>query len=228
MSIETARRPLAGLAALAAVGSALGRWGRRSGVTDREAHSVLPGDDFVVNPMWESTRAITIGAPPEAVWPWIAQMGFPGYRGGWYTPHWLDRVQWGIRVRSADEIRRELQTLSIGDRVPDSRDGSVYFTVEELEPGRRLVLRSTRHLLKPMRSIEFSWAFVLEDRGLDTKLVIRARARCQPRYALRVLAPLIGIGDLVNATSMLRGIKQRAERTTRTVQLRVPEVDRGA
>src|SRR5947208_5225527 len=118
MSIETARRPLAGLAALAAVGSALGRWGRRSGVTDREAHSVLPGDDFVVNPMWESTRAITIGAPPEAVWPWIAQMGFPGYRGGWYTPHWLDRVQWGIRVRSADEIRRELQTLSIGDRAP--------------------------------------------------------------------------------------------------------------
>src|SRR5207244_11991161 len=112
--------------------------------------------------------------------PGSRRWAFPDTVAGWYTPHWLDRVQWGIRVRSADEIRRELQTLSIGDRVPDSRDGSVYFTVEELEPGRRLVLRSTRHLLKPMRSIEFSWALVLEDRGLDTKLVIPARARCHP------------------------------------------------
>jgi hypothetical protein len=154
-------------------------------------------------------------------------MGFPAYRAGWYTPHWLDRLQWGIGERSADEIRPGLQTLSVGDRIPDSRDGSVFFTVERVEPEQCLVLRSTRHLLKPMRSIDFSWAFVLEDRDRTTRLLIRARANCEPRYALRLLAPLIGVGDLVNAGSMLRGIKRRAERTNnRTAQL--PVVERGA
>jgi hypothetical protein len=186
----------------------------------------LPGDEIVADPMWESTRATAISAPPAAVWPWIVQMGFPAYRAGWYTPHWLDRLQWGIREDSADTIRPELQTLSVGDRVPDSRDGSVFFTVEQIEPEHFLVFRSTRHLLKPMRSIDFSWAFVLEDRGRETRLLIRARGVCEPGYALRLLAPVIGVGDLVNAGNMLHGIKERAERTNRAAQL--PEVERGA
>jgi hypothetical protein len=28
----------------------------------------LPGDELVTQPMWESTRAITIEAPVETVW----------------------------------------------------------------------------------------------------------------------------------------------------------------
>jgi hypothetical protein len=36
----------------------------------------LPGDELVPHPMVEWTRALTIDAPPEAVWPWLAQMGY--------------------------------------------------------------------------------------------------------------------------------------------------------
>jgi hypothetical protein len=32
----------------------------------------------------QPTRAVTIDAPPSAVWPWIAQLG-PAPRGGAYT-----------------------------------------------------------------------------------------------------------------------------------------------
>jgi hypothetical protein len=213
----TGRRALAGLAAMAAIGVAVRRLGRRSGATDAELRAQLPGDELVPRSMWGSTRAITIAADPAAIWPWIVQMGYPAQRGGWYTPHSLDRLQWGIRERSADRIRPELQDLRVGDRVPDSPDWSVFFTVAALEPERALVLHSTRHLLKPMRSIDFSWAFVLRRRPAGgTRLIIRARSRGEPRWAVLALAPLIGVGDFLNASAMLRAIRRRCEGAQRT------------
>jgi hypothetical protein len=203
-------------AAVIAATCALRRLGRRSGASAPEVDGVLPGDELVHSPLWQSTRAITVDASPAEVWPWIVQMGYPRFRAGWYTPHLLDRLQWGIREESAERIRPELQHLERGDRVPDSPDWSVFFTVERVEPGRALVLHSTRHLIKPMRAIDFSWAFVLESRSADsTRLIMRARASCEPRAAWLALGALIGIGDFVNASVMLRGIKRRCERVKR-------------
>jgi hypothetical protein len=202
---------LAGLGA-AGEGLAIRRLGRRSGATCREAHLRLPGDELVPKPLWESTRATTVWAPPADVWPWIVQMGFPGARGGWYTPHWLDRLQWGIEERSVDRIVPELQALAVGDTVPDSRDRSVFFTVAAVEPERALVLVSTRHLLRPMRSVRFTWAFVLEP--VDerrTRLFVRARAVFAPRWSWLLLGPFISLGDYANATAMLHGIRARSE-----------------
>jgi hypothetical protein len=207
----TAMRALTAVTLMGGIGLGVRRLGRRSGVTDAEVAARLPGDEIVAAPMWQSTRAITVPAPPSAVWPWIVQMGYPAFRAGWYTPHMLDRLQWGIGERSSDTIRPELQHLAVGDRVPDSRDWSVFFTVALLEPEHALVLHSTRHLLPPMRSIDFSWAFVVEPRGgAATRLLVRARATCAPRYALLVLGPLLAVGDYVNASAMLRGIRRRS------------------
>ena len=84
-------------AATAVAAAAAFRLGRRSGVSAAELRAPLPGDGLVRRPTWSSTRATTIAAPPAAVWPWIVQMGYPAFRAGWYTPQWLDRLQWGIR-----------------------------------------------------------------------------------------------------------------------------------
>lgn len=43
----------------------------------------LPGDHLVPNPTLEATRAITIKAPAEEVWPWLVQIG-RGH-GGFYS-----------------------------------------------------------------------------------------------------------------------------------------------
>jgi hypothetical protein len=51
--------------------------------TSLEKRRPLPGDALVPEPIFVSTHAITIDAPPERVWPWIAQMG--AGRGGWYS-----------------------------------------------------------------------------------------------------------------------------------------------
>jgi hypothetical protein len=207
-----ARAVIAGIALL--VGSTwLRRVGHRSGVTAFETRVALAGDDLVPDPMWQSTRGITIDAAPEAIWPWLAQMGFPAHRGGWYTPHVLDLLTFGIRQRSADEIVDELQRVEVGDRIPDSADGSVFFTVAEVDPPHVLVLHSTRHVLKPIRTIDFSWAFVVREGPTvgQSRLFIRARARYSPRWARLFAEFVIGPADFVNAGGMLRGIKRRVE-----------------
>jgi hypothetical protein len=200
--------------AAAAIGALylLRRVGRRSGVTGLEAAGDLPGDDIVVNPMWRSTRAITIDAAPERIWPWVVQMGFPSHRAGWYTRHWLDRLTFGIEEQSADGIVPELQQLEVGDRVPDCDDWSVFFTVAAVEPPHALVLHSTRHVIKPIETIDFSWAFVIRELSPErSRLFVRARTRYTPRQARPFVELVIGPADFVNAGAMLRGIKKRVE-----------------
>ena len=211
---------LAGAAA-AATAYLVHRVGKRSGVTNEEMNAALPGDELVTQPMWRSTRAITIDAPVEEVWPWIVQMGFPTHRAGWYTPYVLDRLAFGIRERSASQIRPELQRIEVGDEIPDSADGSVFFTVVEVQPPGALVLYSTRHLIKPIRTIEFSWAFVL--RKLDkrsARLLIRARTNFTPRWARLFSELVIGPADFLNVVAMLHGIKRRAEGEREAVSTR--------
>lgn len=214
------RRPLRTIAppsaaALAALWG-LRRLGRLSGVTAGEAADALPGDEIVADPMWQSTRAITIEAPPEQIWPWIAQMGYPSHRAGWYTPHWLDRLTFGIKQHSADHILPELQQLEVGDRVTDSDDWSTYFTVEAVEPPHTLVLHSTRHVIKPIQTIDFSWAFTIGELSPGrSRLLIRARATYTPRRALPFVELVIGPSDFLNVSAMLRGIKKRVEAAKR-------------
>src|SRR3712207_6784619 len=78
------------LLAVAAYPTAIRPWHLRWGTTDEEVTRVLPGDDFVPTPTFTSTRAITIHAPPTAVWPWLVQIG--NHRAGWYSYDWIERL----------------------------------------------------------------------------------------------------------------------------------------
>jgi hypothetical protein len=206
-------KSIVALGILAGAGCALRRFGRRSGATAEEARRPLPGDDIVADPLWMSTRAITIDAPAPAVWPWVVQMGYPTFRAGWYTPHWLDELMWGERPRSADEIRADLRDLQVGDKVPDSADFAMYYNVEEVEPPSHLVLHSTSHVFPPIRSVDFSWVFVLVPLSeTSTRLFVRARVAYTPRWAYPMVEAMLDTGDFVNVSVMLRGIRRRAQR----------------
>jgi ligand-binding SRPBCC domain-containing protein len=203
-------RAIAAFAALAI--GATDRWGRRTRATAAERQKRLPGDELVTDPMWQATRAVTIDAPPEMVWPWLVQMGFPTKRAGWYTPFWLDRLLFGIHVRSASRIVPELQALAVGDRVDDSDSGVAYFEVAALDRPRALVLVSHTHPLPAYENVDFSWAFVLEDVGA-TRLIMRSRVRYAPvwpPWLVRLLVVVgFGIGDFVQGGAMLQGIRSR-------------------
>jgi hypothetical protein len=188
------------------------RLAKRSSATTSEVNETLPGDDLVPDPQIQTTRAITIHAPVDAVWPWVAQMGY--HRGGWYTNARLDKLIWRIDNPSAGRILPAFHHLEVGDTVPDGPKGTARFTVAAITPGRLLALHDPDGTHIPHAN--FSWAFALREiDGGGTRLILRTRATYPPRWWRTPLAYLaLGPADFFMAhVMMLRGIKERAERT---------------
>src|SRR6185312_15163359 len=83
------------------------------GATHEEASGRLPGDELLEDADGVATRAITVEAPPAAVWPWIAQMG-PAPRGGAYTYDWIENLL-KLNMHSVDRVLPEFQHPKVGD-----------------------------------------------------------------------------------------------------------------
>ena len=75
-------------------------WHLHWGATDDEVATAMPGDGIVPKASFEATRAITVNAPREMVWPWIVQMGYR--RAGFYTYALLDNAGYAERMRMGD------------------------------------------------------------------------------------------------------------------------------
>jgi hypothetical protein len=196
----------------------------RSKVTPGERDLALSGDDLVRDPSWTTDFATDIAATRAEVWPWLVQLGFG--RAGWYT--WFPLDNGG--TPSADRILPELQWLAIGDVIPDggrSAEGYGLWRVRELERDRTLVLYSRRNPvdgkeIEPgagsgQSFIECSWVFALRDLAPGrTRLHVRVRARFHGSVwivpVVHAAKLLFGVGDNVMESSLLAGIRARAER----------------
>jgi len=174
------------------------------GATQSEIRSVLPGDERVSNPSYVSTRAVTIGATPGDIWPWLAQLGYR--RGGLYSYDWLDRLFGYLDGPSAEEILPEYQSIRSGDTIPLGRGPD--WPVIEVVPERTLVV-------EPLQSA-VTWAFVLVpiDKG-STRLVTRVRYRTEPTFRGRLMMAAMDPAAFVMTRKMLLGIKRRAEALAR-------------
>jgi hypothetical protein len=218
------RRLLAGLSLAALAGYGLvHHLGRTWGTTPGERHRHLIGDEVVATPRLQTTHAVTIAAPPAEVWPWLVQMGY--HRGGWYTYEWVDHYLFHMSNPSADHIVDDLQTLAVGDLVPDGEPGTAWYVVDRLEAPRHLVLHSTTHIPPAWRTahpdawIDWTWAFVLEPRDDGgTRLLVRVRGDCGPWWMRVVFVGGVVPADFVMSRSMLLGIKRRAERRVASVR----------
>lgn len=98
-----------------------------------------PGDGMVAHATGEATHAVTIGAPPEAVWARLAQMGCG--RAGWYTYRWIEGGD-----PDPDRIHPQYQHIAKGDLIPDSPDGGITWTVAAAEKPWLLVYSTARRL----------------------------------------------------------------------------------
>jgi hypothetical protein len=177
----------------------------RWGATDEEVRGPMPGDDLVPAASFAATRAITIDAQPDVVWPWIVQMGYR--RAGFYTYALLDNAGY----ESADRVLEEYQHPSVGDRMPMAKEvnETTAFTVAGAETNAWLLWE------KPDST--WSWRLVPIDGG-RTRLISRLRQRYpweRPGAALFTLV-LLELGDFTMMRRALKGIKARAERMARS------------
>jgi hypothetical protein len=182
------------------------RWQLVWGATGQEADESLPGDDLITDPDLAATRAITIGAPADQVWPWIAQLGQG--RGGFYSYDFLENLV-GCDIHSADQIVPGWQGLEVGDQI--SLAPRVALAVALLERGRSLVLRGGVPMGHTPPPYDFTWAFVLrEDLPGTTRLLVRERY-AYTRPWVRLLVEPVEAVSFVMSQKMLRGIRDRAE-----------------
>ena len=201
---------------------------RTWGLDPSEAERPLPGDELVADAIVSETRGIDIDAPPEAVWPWLVQMGYG--RAGWYSYDQID-----MDGESADSVLDEHQELTEGDRMPTHPGGG--FEVKELQPNEALVLYLDTELVNAeatdeatpvglqgagvmgdmaMSEFRSSWVFVLEPAaGGRTRLIERMRFWASDSGGPQRLAmPVMGLGVFVMTRKHMLGLKERVERAT--------------
>ena len=181
---------------------ALRPWHLRWGASDEELVRELPGDELVMQPQLESTRAITIGAPVGEVWKWLQQIGQD--RAGFYSYSWLENAV-GCNMCNADRIVPEWQHIERGDRVwlhPKAPP----LDVVEVIPERSIVLGD-------------DWSFHVQPVDSQrTRLIVRGRGILrQPDLKFGALnfvywRLLFEPAHFIMERKMMLGIKQRAER----------------
>ena len=192
------------------VAAALRRRLARWGATDDEVNMALPGDGLVPHADLSSTRAITIRAADEDVWPWLAQLGQG--RGGFYSYDFLENLV-GCDIHSADVVVPGWQQIEVGDQVRLAPE--VPLAVAVVEPNRALVLRGGIPMGPVPAPYDFTWAFVVRDApGGCTRLVVRERYGYSRRWAALIVEPAALVSWLMSRR-MFQGIKKRAEQGTR-------------
>jgi hypothetical protein len=168
------------------------------GATQDEAGGRLPGDELLEDADGVATRAITVKAPPAAVWPWIAQIG-PSPRGGAYTYDWVENLL-GLNMHSVDRVLPEFQHREVGDGFGY---GPNEMSFKRVEPEHVLAAQSADG--------NWVWTFVIQQTpGGSTRLISRNRFRL-PRLRDKIGMIPMEPASLVMERKMLHGIKERAE-----------------
>ena len=166
---------------------------RRWGATNDEQRARYRAMMLVPDPAIVSTWAVTIDAPAEDVWPWVAQIGQD--RGGFYSYEWLENLA-GCKLRNADRIHPEWQQRTVGEIVPLHLESGFPWPT------------SSRH----GRWCWSGWGpFVVEP--IDehrTRLI--SRSRVPKGWGALAYSQLLEIPHFVMQRKMLLGIKERAER----------------
>lgn len=167
-----------------------------------EPRAAHPGDELIPDANLVFDRSRTIGASPDAIWPWLVQLG--KRRAGWYLPRRLERLVPAHR-RALHRIDGAFQQLVVGDRIPDYGGRDAHLEVARIEPPHLLIYRDQR------RGAPFSWAISLTPLADGrTRVDLRFRGRLRSTGIKRRLLVTAGdLLDMLTSEAMLRGLAER-------------------
>jgi hypothetical protein len=174
-------------------------WHLMWGSTREEVARGMPGDEVVLDPTFSATRAVTVEGHPEAIWPWIVQIGFG--RAGWYSYDVLDN----LGHHSAERIIPELQHIEVGDLIPVGPGENAGMRIKAFKPNQ-WVLWS-----EPNQVTTWVWSLEPTPSG-HTRLITRVRSRSSWRHPTTAIwLLLVEVADFPMMRKCLLGIKRRAE-----------------
>jgi hypothetical protein len=189
-------------------------WMKNWGAADAEIKATLPGDDMVAQANIRYTKGVTIQAPPEAIYPWLLQLGVD--RGGMYSYDWLENL-FGLNVHTTDRIVPEYQNVQIGD--------FWRFTPKDyvLNPGPGLyvkqLLENEAVLLcfgmegKAEDPCIDTWQLVLVPQtDGSTRLLLRSNMAMKPELPIK----LTYFAQFIMERKMLLTLRERAEQAVQT------------
>jgi len=170
----------------------------RWGTTTVESTQAMPGD---LNGMrW--TRAVTVAAAPEQVWPWLVQWGQG--RGGWYSYDWLENL-FGFDIHTASRILPAYQHPVVGDPICMAAHSCTSF-VSVNEPYHWFGWQARDANGKPVWNFIFG-LFPID--GNHTRLVVRESFDRDSMPA--VVTSAIEIPDVIMEQKALDTVRLRAE-----------------
>ena len=163
-------------------------------------------------PKWTYTLGVSIEAPPEDVWPWVAQIG--QRRGGFYTYQTLENIA-GCKITNTAEILPEHQNPEVG--------GEIYLhptappmRIEVVDPPNALVLFGSPADVGSEESWGMStWQFVVRSGpNGTTRFLTRGRSDYTGDWKARLAFGRfpIEVITFVMSRKMMLGIKGLAER----------------
>lgn len=194
----------------------------RLGANDAEVTAMYPGDDLVAPPQQNSTRAVTVNAPPALVFALVKQMGFQ--RGGWYAWDWFYNLTGSadfIDGRHTSRIDPRLQKFGVGDEM--AINPMVAYKVVSMDPPRSIVMFMKKdgsgNDLSPNQNAPaesaMSWAWIVAPvANGKTRLILRTRAadKGQSAFVHWLYDQPLEMGGALFGYKTLVGLARTAER----------------
>jgi hypothetical protein len=172
------------------------------GATPSEIARALPGDELALQPSFDATRAITIDAPPEQIWPWVVQIGYG--RAGFYGYDILENIASPTGLRSATTILPALQNPLPGEPLPLSAAGGLVFST--VEPPNVLIWTGPDDT-----GGQFLWFLEPTGDG-QTRLISRIRwSHHWTQPGVLAMDMFTEIADHIAVREVLLGVKGRVE-----------------
>jgi hypothetical protein len=210
---------VAGIAAAAATFYKVIRpWHLTWGATDEEIDGVLPGDDLIPNAS-SITHAITIDAPLDCVWPWLAELG--QNKGNVYKYSWLEKV-----IGEGDSPSGEhptWQDLKIGDSLQIHTN---------YPPAPVVDIKNKKHMVLGLALGDekaVTWSFVLHefrskdgedsDPAVHTRFIVRFREPAKGGISKAIGIVATEPVQFVIERKMMLTIKKMAEELAQTKAL---------
>lgn len=170
--------------------------------TPPERSEPRPGDGIVPRPDVVMDRAFTVPGPPDAVWPWIVQLG--KRRAGWYLPRRVERIIPRGR-RAVRHLDPRWAALTAGQVIPDYGGPHETFTVDRIAAPHVLVYRSRRG------AATVSWAITLrpDDVAGVARTRVLLRLRMAPIRRVRLARTLGDLFDAMTIAGLAAGLRER-------------------